>query len=252
MRGRPATRAQDGRIDVMSCENVQDRISSLLDRRLPVEEREIVLAHLETCRECGVQFETLQTLRAALRKLDGPAVPAQLSARLRDIAAQERVRQITRNTNSPWTQRWMARIGLTFENIMRPLALPFAGGMLSALLLFGILVPTLSFQHSVGDKAFFTDPYGMLVVNPYGLTAITTGDNPKLEPADTATVDYANVVELTIDQDGRVTGYSLLRGNLTPDLQSIIMLSRFNPATYMGLPTKGKVQVVQGPSGRRS
>jgi hypothetical protein len=55
----------------------------------------------------------------------------------------------------------------------------------------------------------------------------------------------ANVVELTIDENGRVIDYSVSHGKLTPDLQSIIMFSQFQPATLLGLRTSGKVQIVQ-------
>ena len=48
----------------MSCENFEERISSHLDGLLDAGEREGVLAHLETCRECGARLKSLGELRA--------------------------------------------------------------------------------------------------------------------------------------------------------------------------------------------
>ena len=44
--------------------------------------------------------------------------------------------------------RWAGRVQLVFENLMRPMALPFAGGVLSALVMFAMLVPSLAFPHN--------------------------------------------------------------------------------------------------------
>ena len=47
----------------MSCENVQERISLLLDCKLADGEREYVLAHLKSCSTCAGNFESMQYLR---------------------------------------------------------------------------------------------------------------------------------------------------------------------------------------------
>ena len=56
----------------------------------------------------------------------------------------------------------------------------------------------------------------------------------------------ANAVELTIDEQGKVRDYTVASGELTPDLQSIIMLPpRFRPATVLGEPIPSKVKVIE-------
>jgi hypothetical protein len=67
----------------------------------------------------------------------------------------------------------------------------------------------------------------------------------RIEPADAEVPSEGNVVLLTIDATGRVSDYSVAHGKLTPDLKNIIMFSQFLPATVLGLPTTGKVKVVQ-------
>ena len=71
----------------MSCENVQKRISLLLDRQLAPGERSDVLAHLETCRSCASEFASMQDLLATKLK----AILDRAEARdYRDIAGMLR------------------------------------------------------------------------------------------------------------------------------------------------------------------
>ena len=84
----------------MSCEIVQERISLLLDCKLPAIEREFVLAHLNTCDQCAERFETMQYARASLRDMARPQVPAALSMKLRVLASHERARRIAHQSFS--------------------------------------------------------------------------------------------------------------------------------------------------------
>lgn len=204
-----------------------------------------MLAHLESCRKCSARYETMQGLRTALRGMSQPAVPDYLRQQLRVLASHERVRQLARASVSSRIEHWASRMELQFNNMMRPLALPFAGGLLSALISFGLLVPNLNFQHNYTDEAFFTYPVGLVVEQIGGGVVKAVGDVPRIEPVDAVSPEDANVVELTIDENGRVIDYSVSHGKLTPDLQSIIMFSQFKPATLLGLPTSGKVKIVQ-------
>jgi len=125
----------------MSCDNLQELISLTLDGRLPESERENVFDHVRVCRECGDRMSTLQTQRAILRKMAQTPVPADLSARLRVLASHERERQLARVNIGERVRRMAAKIDLAFENLMRPVALPVTGGLVSALLLFGLMYP---------------------------------------------------------------------------------------------------------------
>src|SRR5215469_16326891 len=134
----------------MSCENFEERISSHLDGLLEAGEREGVLGHLEICHDCGARLKSLRELRARLRRLEEPRIPRALAVRLRVLASHEHARRVSRATWSARIASWKAAIRLNFENLMRPVALPVAGGVLSALLLFGALVPTLISRHEIG------------------------------------------------------------------------------------------------------
>jgi hypothetical protein len=223
----------------MSCENFEERISSHLDGLLDTGEREGVLAHLETCRDCCARMKSLEELRARLRRLEEPLVPRALAVRLRVLASHEHARRVARATWSARIANWKDAIRLNFENLMRPVALPVAGGVLSALLLFGALVPSLIFRHEIGNESplSFTDPDGM-VVN------WRPGEIPRLEPVDAVVSSDEIVLELTIDDEGRIADYAVRQGQLTPEMLTFIQFSQFTPAMFFGKPTWGKKLVV--------
>jgi len=243
----------------MSCENGKEQIASFLDRRITGPEREHVREHIESCRRCSSELESMQQLRHSLRTLPPPTVPAALTTRLMVVASHERQRRLARQSVTTLARHYASRLHLMFDNLRRPLALPFAGGSLSAFVLFSVLVPCLSFPHHVADMALSTFPDGTIIVmgssGSYAPSAMTfpdeaaamkqLGDMPRIEPINAVSPADANVVQLTIDERGRVADYSLERGNLTPDLQSIIMFSEFTPATILGIPASAKIKIVQ-------
>ena len=204
---------------------MHEMVSSLLDRRVTAKEKESVLAHLESCRQCGEEFESMRELRGALRQLDKPELPARLLEGLRTLALNERLRRLSHVGLSARAHRWAGRLQLVFENLMRPMALPFAGGVLSALVMFAMLVPSLAFPHNFRNDV----PLWRLYTSP------------ALEESPVSTGGEI-VVELTIDERGRVTDYTISRGKPTAEqLNDLILFSRFAPATVFGRPTWSKV-----------
>jgi len=237
----------------MSCQSVQDRLSWFVDRILADEEREKVAAHLASCPACSARLQSLEKVRAALKRLDNVPVSAALATKLRVLASHERQRQLARATLTGWIGHAGQRIELLFDNLMRPMALPFAGGLLSALLMFGTLVPSLSFHHSnfADDLQLavsnFSGPEGRLVESlpaDGAPTWIWTGASVRLDPADDGHDSDDTVLELTIDNTGRVVDYSVQGGQLTSEMCNLIMFSRFTPATLNGHATSGKTRVV--------
>jgi hypothetical protein len=215
-------------MEAMSCDDMHEMVSSLLDRRVTAREEESVLAHLESCRQCGAEFESMRELRGALRQLDKPELPARLLDGLRMLALNERLRRLSHVGLSARAHRWAGRLQLVFENLMRPMALPFAGGVLSALVMFAMLVPSLAFPHNFRNDVplwvLYTDP-ALQEMNP---------------------VDASDeiVVDVTIDERGRVQGYVVTRGHMTPEIENnLVLFSRFAPATAFGQPTWGRVLV---------
>jgi hypothetical protein len=230
----------------MSCENVQERISLLLDGELPEAEREHVLAHTDVCRKCGTHLASWQTQRAIMRKMSQRPVPDTLAMRLSVLASHERERQLGRVSIREWLRRLSAKIDLAFENLMRPVALPVTGGLISALLSFGLIMPSLSFSHQNGGYDLSTAPQGSIVATPWNQGADDdAADFPLFAAPDQPKSDYVNIVNLTIDESGRVADWSIVRGQLTDEMKTIIILGRFVPATTFGVRTSGTIQVRQ-------
>jgi anti-sigma factor RsiW len=232
----------------MSCDNVQERISSFVDQEPSVAERENVLAHIGSCRDCSEYLTTQQTARAALRSLSAPPLPVALSSKLRVMASHERQRQLARVSFTARLRHWHDTVQLFMDNLMRPLAFPFAGGLVSSIMIFGLLVPSLTFQHAFADQALYTYADGEVVVQaPDGtyMSLPESANAPRIQRADMAPPDTANVVDLVVDQSGRVSDWAISRGELTPDLANIIMFGQFNPATNLGVPIPSRVKAFQ-------
>jgi predicted RNA-binding protein (virulence factor B family) len=104
--------------------------------------------------------------------------------------------------------------------------------VLSALVMFAMLVPSLAFPHNFRNDVplwrLYTDP-ALQEMNP-----VDAGDEI--------------VVEVTIDERGRVQGYVVTQGRMTPEIENnlennLVLFSRFAPATVFGRPTWGRVLV---------
>jgi len=235
----------------MSCHSVQDRLSWFLDRVLVEEERENVASHLASCPTCSARLQSLEKMRSVLKRLDKPPVSPALAMRLRVLASHERQRQLAHTSLGAWLAYWRARAELLFDNLMRPMALPFAGGLLSALVLFAMLVPSLSFRHNFRDdlqiQSMSSEPGGRLVQSDPAdgaPTWIWTGASVRLDSADRSGDGDDTILELTIDETGRVADYSVQGGPLTSEMENLILFSRFTPATLNGRTTSGKTRVV--------
>jgi hypothetical protein len=230
----------------MSCENVQELISLLVDGRMPETEREKVLTHIGACWQCGARLAALQAQRTIMRQMAQAPMPADLTARLSVMASHERERRLGRASFSERLRRLSSKIDLAFDNLMRPVALPITGGLLSTLLLFGLIMPSLSFSHPNGGYDFSTVPQGSIVATPWNQGADDdAADFPIFAPPDQPKSDYVNIVNLSIDEFGRVADWSIVRGQLTDEMKDIIMFSRFEPATAFGVRTSGTIQVRQ-------
>ncbi len=165
-------------------------------------------------------------------KLPVATPPAHLSSALRVMASRECTRRLARI--HPF-RHFAERFRLWADNLMRPIALPFAGGLLSALLLFGMLVPTFSFsfQRFGTDVpvALFTEPT-LKIQSPFGYP------------------DEDLAVEVLVDGQGRVVDYTITEGPDLPKgsdirraIESTLLYTEFTPATAFGQPRYGKAQV---------
>ena len=68
--------------DMLTCEDALERMSQALDGPLPLEERQALEEHLESCPECRAAYEVLFQMEDALREIGETPAPAELSARV--------------------------------------------------------------------------------------------------------------------------------------------------------------------------
>ncbi|MCS7316095.1 MAG: zf-HC2 domain-containing protein [Bryobacterales bacterium] len=219
----------------MNCRQVRARFSELLDGRLSETERRLVASHLEECWSCAAACEQTRRLRETLRKLPALAPPPELTSALLVMASRERARQLAWRTPQALAGHLADRLRLWAENIMRPVALPVAGGLVSALILFSMLVPSVLFLRSPGKD-----------VPLVGLVQEATVATPA--PFGFEAGDFT--LEVTVDRQGRMVDYSIAEGHrlienprLRRSIENYVLFTGFRPATAFGQPVYGKVTV---------
>jgi hypothetical protein len=231
----------------MSCENVQKRISLLLDRQLDADERDSVLAHLGECRTCAGELAAIQDLRSSMRAMANPSVPPALTARLRVAASHHRASTARRRDMRARFQHLGMRIRLAFDNMMRPVAVPLAGGLFSSFACFFFLIPSLSFQHNYGiEPPIFGPPAPEIVAgftDPDG--SIEGVKNAKLEWGSALVTQDEVSLTMLVDPSGQVQDWKVYGSDeLTPEMKDVILFSKFIPATSSGQPAWGLKQLV--------
>jgi hypothetical protein len=216
----------------MNCEKVRKTLSGFVDRRLARAPLDTVSRHLAHCRDCSSYAQELSELHSALRSLPAVAPPAKLITELQVLASRERMRQLSRGTLTALVHLWAAEMRLLFDNLMRPFAIPLAGGVLSAVFLFTMLMPTLQFPHLTRNdvpSGLFTQSDATLdALPPFGFSE----DNV--------------VVQVTLDERGSVVDYTLpnnVSGKLRNDIANMILFAKFQPATEFGMPIAATVLV---------
>ena len=226
-------------IVAISCSIAVGHFPAFLEGDLSAVEHRQVDAHMDGCSRCSAQIQQMRQLRSTLRRMPVRVPPSSLRFRLRVVASQELLRQKSRASLPAMWAEWRGNFRLWSQNLMRPLAIPTAGGFLSAMLLFCLL------------------PVGM--ASPYlALSVVTLTDVPTALYTD-ATVksispvgfsDEDVVVELTIDDQGRILSYSipdcphmLKSSALRRNIESSLLFTQFTPATTFGQPMSGKIRL---------
>ena len=173
----------------------------------------------------------------ALRSLPARVPPAGLTTSLRVIASRERQRRLQRRTWRQALATWYDRTGMLMNDVMRPLALPFAGGVVSAIVLFSAwLVPTYPLRASGGSDSDIP-------------TMLTTQATVKgAVPTSASSGDMA--VDVTVDGAGRMVDYDIVGDGVALQdagvrrkLESFLYFNEFVPATAFGRPVAGTVRV---------
>src|SRR5581483_1078258 len=194
-------------------------------------ERRAVAAHLRACAQCSQEFAETKLLRDGLRALRQKTPPPDLSMRLRVMASRH-----LSETRHGWGERAAEHLRLQFENLMRPLAVPFAGGLASTIFLFALLVPSLA----VHIRLAAADDV------PLGLSTEATLKS-------SAPISFATgeaVVDVTLDDEGRMLDYSIVNDRSREDnpsfchsIANYLLFTTFTPPTTFGQPVGGTIRL---------
>ncbi len=219
----------------MECRIATRTITAYLDNAVNETERREMRQHMSDCSACARESERHQRIREALRSLPQRIPPPDLAMRLRVVASKARLQSMSGST--PWS-RWRNRAQLGLRNLMRPLALPLAGGLCSALFLFSALVPTFQSTYAANKGPSPLDVPTMLNTEPMlkCMAPVAFGE------AD-ATVD------LKIDEQGRIVDYAIVSvpgpqsDQLRRRIENSLLFTEFWPATAFGRPIAGTIRV---------
>ncbi|MBI3210317.1 MAG: zf-HC2 domain-containing protein [Candidatus Solibacter usitatus] len=214
------------------CRTARALLPEYVDGSLENGGRREVAVHLRECRQCADRQEEFVRARHLLRGLPSREAPAHLNVRLRVMASRESARRRTRAT---LLREWLFAIEGCFQrarNWMEPKAIPVAGGLVSTLVLFSMLVPTYPGAARVmaGDvpTAFYQQP-SVKSIAPFGLCSDEIA------------------VELFLDDNGEVIDYRLPEGALSPhvrsEIENTLLFSRFTPALSFGQRVSGRVRI---------
>jgi anti-sigma factor RsiW len=197
----------------------------------------VVRQHLTYSPELYDEYErreSAESLSALLRHLSDVQPPARLRTRIRLAISRE---------SSP---RFWARWKIHLDNLMRPLAVPAAGGVLAAVMSFLTLMGSVGiaprmFAEDVPlaffDKAFVATPE-MRMPTPFSVTEET-------------------LVLAFIDGEGSVYDFRVISNDgrrpnakLTAELASALVTTRFEPAMSFGRPVPGTMLITLRPADR--
>ena len=178
-------------------------------------------------------------VRPLLKSLPSRTPPEDLKVQLRVIASREASRRRTIPQGkfaAVWYHfnQWMAEL-------MRPVAIPTAGGFASALLLFSMLSPSLFVRAAVTPTA---DTPTVLYMEPSVKSSLPLEYDGE-----------AMLVEVALDEEGRLIEYSISEGststrNVRRSIENHLLTMVFNPAIVFGTPTASKLKIRLLPSNR--
>jgi hypothetical protein len=164
-----------------------------------------------------------------LGSLPAKMPPSGLRTSLRVLASRERQRILSNQIN------WRDRFHLSMKNMMRPLALPFAGGILSTVALFGMCL-TPMYPTRTDDSSDV--PTGLTTEAAVKYTAPIGGSCGEV------------VVDVTVDESGRMVDYKIVSGfnvltsaQVRRSLENRLIFTEFKPVTQFGHAMSGKLRV---------
>lgn len=212
----------------MKCGEARRLFSPYLDGAISGAQMRALGQHMEICVPCKQQYALLQQSQQLLVSIGRKRAPADLALRLRVAISQEAAL-----SKRPPLQGLLVR----FENGIRGFMVPALTGLVSAVLIFGVLMGFFALPAQL--QASNTDVPLMLYTAPelqqsgFGGLMLNSINGDSL------------VIEAYIDANGRVQDYRIVSDpddskDLLPQVKNMLIFTTFRPATSMGRPTSGR------------
>ena len=207
----------------MKCPDAKKFLSPYLDAAITRGEMTAVQEHIDSCVECSADYYALQRTQRMVGDLGRKVAPPDLSLRIRVSVSQD-----IANLRRP---RWeMLRV--RWENVFNAVMVPATGGLVTTIIIFGLLINFLVPGQFVDPNdvptTLYTPP--QLQSAPFQL-AMGSGRSEPL------------IVEAYVGADGRVQDYRVLSengGEVLSELKNMLIFATFRPATSFGRPTAGR------------
>ncbi|HXT87065.1 MAG TPA: zf-HC2 domain-containing protein [Verrucomicrobiae bacterium] len=220
----------------MTCREVGRHLAGYLDGAMSAERHAVVHAHLSDCLSCREDLEAYGRLAHVLADVAPVRPPDDLATRIRVQASHAQM-----HLDGP--SRVWTRISVVFDNILRPLAVPATGGLLTAAFAFVFLVQSLIVGIPMGNipNDLPTD-----LVQPARLESLAPFPIPGILPGRGGS--SVLTVEATLNAQGEVADYKILAGPNTAairhQIDQLLIFSRFQPEMSFGQPTAGGTVVI--------
>jgi len=211
------------------CEAMQSRFSEYLDGRLNGREMQQIAAHLDECRECNQEWESLRLVQQSLGGLGPVPEPSDLLLRIRVAVSQERARS---------HRGAMQTLKLAWSNTIGPFMLQAAAGFASAVLLLGTVTVLVGMVTRPEVAQAHDEPLGMATAPRFMYLSGAANNSD-----DIANIASPVVVEAYINDMGEVYDYRIVSGPIDDatrsQVENLLLWSHFEPARFFGQPVRG-------------
>jgi hypothetical protein len=213
----------------MNCGEVKELFSPYLDGQVSGVEMHALSRHLNECPRCTREYAALQRTQQLLAGLGPRKAPADLALRLRVQISQQVAK----------ARRPYEGLLVRMENALNAFMVPATAGLLSAVLIFGLLLGSFALpgqlRASSGDVPLMLYTAPQLEQTMFGTSLSNIGDD-------------SVVIEAYVGANGRVEDYRILSQPedakaMLPEVKKMLIFTTFRPALSMGRPTAGRAVI---------
>ena len=213
----------------MNCPYANSLFSLYLDGDLTGAQMRKLSDHLKSCSECRSKYSSLREAQSLLGRLGRRSAPPDLALRLKVALSQERA--------SSWQLR-LQGFGVRFQNAVNAFMLPASGGLVTAVVIFAVLIGFLAVPSAVSASH---DVPTSLYMPPRLASAPFAGG------VGTLSAKSPVVIEADIDPNGRLEDYRIISGDdsqeVRKQLDRSLIFTVFEPAISFGRPASGRIVI---------